>query len=92
VHVREAPEQVHAFDRDAMGDPHAADVPAWWRGVNGLVHRLLGADGLDDGVCAEPAAELLDCGDALVAACLDDVGRAVLAGQRLAGTRGGSWR
>src|SRR3712207_6718643 len=61
-----------------------ADVAAGARGVDGLHHRLLGADGLDHGVRAAPVRELLDRGDAGVAALLDDVGGAVLARQALA--------
>ena len=53
-------------------------------GVDRLHHGLLGADGLDHRVGAEPAGELLDPGDAVLAALLDDVGGAELAGQRLA--------
>src|SRR5215218_6246124 len=54
VHVREAPEQVHAVDGDAVGDADEADMAAGARSVEGLVHRLLRADGLDDRVRAEP--------------------------------------
>ena len=45
----------------------------------------LGADGLDDRVGAEAVGEVLDPGDAVVAALLDDVGGAELAGELLAG-------
>jgi hypothetical protein len=51
--------------------------------VDRLQHRLPGADRLDDGVRAEPVRELLDPLDALVAALLDDLGRAELARQAL---------
>ena len=47
------------------------------------LHRLLGSDGLDGAVRTQPAGQLLDASDALIAALLDDVGRAELAGQRL---------
>ena len=65
------------------------DGPAWLRHqpvLRALVllqHRLLGADGLDDRVRAEPAGEVLDRPDAVVAALGDDVGGAELAGQPL---------
>ena len=44
----------------------------------------LGADGLDDRVGAEPVGEVLDAGDAVVAALLDDVGGAELPSELLA--------
>ena len=84
VDVRQAPEQVHAVERDAVGDADEPDVPARAGGVEGLIHRLLRADGLDHGVGAEPVGELLDRRDALLAARFDDVGRAELASQSLA--------
>ena len=77
-------EQLVAGDGDVVGDADEPDVTARAGGVDGLHHGLLGADGLDDRVGAEPAGELLDLGDAVVAALLDDVGGAELAGQRLA--------
>src|SRR5215208_4575283 len=83
--VRETPEQVHAVDGDAMSDADEADVAARSRCVKGLVHGLLGADGFDDGVGAEAVSQLLDRGDALVAARLDDVYGAELARQTLSG-------
>jgi hypothetical protein len=52
--------------------------------VQRLVHRLLRADGLDDGVGAESVGEVLDRGHTLVAACLDNVAGAELARQALA--------
>jgi len=52
-------------------------------GVDRLHHRLLGADGLDDRVCAQPAGELLDPGDSGLGALLDDVDGAELTSQRL---------
>jgi hypothetical protein len=84
VQVGEAPEQVQAVQGDAVRDSDEADVSPGARGVDGLVHRLLGADGLDHGVGAEPVGELLDRGHAFVAAGFDDVGGAVLARQTLA--------
>ena len=74
-----------------MGDADVADVPAGPGGADGLHHRLLGADRLDDRVRAEPVGEVLDPGHALVAAFGDDVGGAELPGQRLP-RRAGSWR
>src|SRR5215210_2904901 len=61
------------------------DVTSWPRGADGLHHRLLRADGLDDRVRAEPAGELLDPCRALVAALGHDLGRAELPGEPLAG-------
>ena len=52
---------------DVVGDAHVSDVPARSRSPDGLHHGLLGADGLDDRVCAETAGSALDPGDALVA-------------------------
>ena len=90
VHVGE--EQLLAGQLDAVGDADVADVPAGAGGADGLHHRLLGADGLDDRVRAEPVGEVLDPGDAVVAALGDDVGGAELAGPASGGTRGGSSR
>ena len=73
-----------------MGDADVADVPAGAGGADGLHHRLLGADGLDRGVGAEAVGEVLDLGDALVAALGDDVGGAELASRAAAGRRAGS--
>jgi hypothetical protein len=84
VNVRKAPEQVHPVQCDAVSDADEADVAAGARGVDGLHHRLLRADGLDHGVRAEPVREFVDGGHAGVAALLDDVGRTVLASQALA--------
>jgi hypothetical protein len=60
-------------------------MPARASGADGLRHRLLGADGLDDRVRAEPVREVLDAGDALVAAFGDDVGRTEVQGELLPG-------
>jgi hypothetical protein len=84
VDVCKAPEQVHSVHCDAVSDADEADVAAGARGVDGLHHRLLRADGLDHGVRAEPVREFVDGGHAGVAALLDDVGRTVLASQALA--------
>ncbi len=84
VDVDAGHEELVAGDRDVVGDADEADVAAGAGGVDGLHHGLLGADGLDDRVGAEAAGELLDLRDALLAALLDDVGGAELAGQRLA--------
>lgn len=58
-------------------------MPAGAGGADRLHGRLLGSDGLDDRVRAEPVGEFLDPFDAGVAAFGDDVGRAVEAGQFL---------
>ena len=83
VDVDAGHEELVAGDRDVVGDADEADVAAGAGRADGLHHGLLGADRLDDGVGTEPAGELLDPGDALVAALLDDVGGAELAGERL---------
>src|SRR6185295_14948281 len=70
-------EQLQARNVDAMADANETHVSAPTRGVNRLHRRLVRADGLDHRVRAEPAGELLDPGDAFVAALLDDVARAV---------------
>ena len=83
VDVDAGHEELVAGDRDVVGDADEADVAPGAGGVDGLHHGFLGADGLDDRVRAEPAGELLDPGHAVVAALLDDVGGAELAGERL---------
>ena len=67
-----------------MGDADVADVPAGAGGADRLHHRLLRPDRLDHRVRAEPVGEFLDLRHAVVAALLDDVGRAELAGKLLA--------
>ena len=84
VEVDEGHEQVHAAEGGFVGDADEADVAAGPAGADGLQHRFLGADGLDDRVGAEAACEVLDAGDALVAASFDDVGGAEVEGQLLA--------
>src|SRR5712691_12704319 len=84
-HVHFGVEKLLAGQLDAVSPADVADVPAGAGGADGLHHRLLGADGLDDRVRAEPAGELLDLRHALIAALGDDVGRAELAGELLAG-------
>lgn len=64
-----------------MGHAHVADVAAGPSCADGLHHRLLRADGLDDGVGAEPVGELLDPCDTFVAALDNDVGGAKVAGE-----------
>src|SRR5215213_9629982 len=61
-------QEVDSVHCDAVSDAYEADVAAGACGVDGLHHRLLGADGLDHGVRAEPVRELLDRSDAGVAA------------------------
>src|SRR4051812_8199063 len=53
VHVREAPEQVHSVERDAVRDADEPDMAAGARGVRGLIHRLLRPDRLHHRVGAE---------------------------------------
>src|SRR5215213_11897980 len=55
VDAGEAPEEIQAVDGDAVRDADEADMSAGARGMDGLHHRLLGADGLEDGVRTEPA-------------------------------------
>jgi len=71
--MREAPEQIHARQRDVAADAYEADVSAGAGSADRLHHRLLRPDRLGDGVRAEPVRELLDPGDALVAAFVDEV-------------------
>jgi hypothetical protein len=59
-------------------------VSAGEGGLDRLQHRLLRPDRLDNRVRAQSVRELLDPGDALVAALLDDLGRSELARQALA--------
>ena len=68
-----------------VADADVADVAAGPGGADGLHHRFLGADRLDDAVRAEATGELLDAFDALVAAFDDDVGGAEIPRQLLAG-------
>jgi len=68
-----------------VGDADVPDVPAGPGGVDGLHHRLLGADGLDHGVRAQPVREVFDPGHAVVAAFGDDVGGAELQREFLPG-------
>ena len=66
-------------------DADVTDHPTGTGGADRLVHRLLGADALEHAVGADPVEQLLHRGDSRVAALGDDVGRAELARQRLAG-------
>src|SRR3954452_1024469 len=83
VEVDLGEEQLVAGELDVVGDADVPDVAARAAGSDGLHHRLLGADGLDDRVRAESVGELRDARDAVGAAFLDDVGGADLAGQGL---------
>src|SRR5215203_2620276 len=74
------PRDLHVVEH--ADEPHVTACP---RGADGLHHRLLRADGLDDRVRAEPVGELLDPCRALVAALGHDLGRAELPGEPLAG-------
>src|SRR4051794_23093337 len=84
VDVDTGHEQLVTGDRDVVEDADETHVTARPGGVDRLHHGLLGTDGLDHRVRAEPPGELLDPGNAVVAAFLDDVGGTELAGQRLA--------
>src|SRR5215212_3432752 len=83
VHVRE--EELLPRDLHVVEHTDEPDVTAGPRRADGLHHRLLRADGLDDRVRAEPAGELLDPFRALLAALAHDLGRAELPGEPLAG-------
>src|SRR5215213_1098934 len=83
VHMRE--EELLPRDLHLVEHADEPDVTACPRGADGLHHRLLRADGLDDRVRAEPAGELLDPCRALLAALGHDVGGAELPGEPLAG-------
>ena len=77
-------EQQATRQAHAVGDPDETDVPTRAAGPDGLLHGLLGADRLDDAVCAQPVGEVLHSGDTLLAAFLDDVGGPELLGECLA--------
>jgi hypothetical protein len=83
VDVDVGEEQVHAVQSDVVGHADEAHVPAGAGRVDGLPHRLLGADGLDHRVRPVAAGEVLDCRDALVATLFHNVGGTELAGQLL---------
>jgi hypothetical protein len=83
VEVHAGEEQLLAGQLDVVGDPDVADVPARPAGADGLHHRLLGADDLDDRMRAEPVGQVLDARHPLGAALDDDVGGAELPGQLL---------
>ena len=53
--------------------------------LQGLLHGLGGADALQDGVGADAVGQVLDAGDAFLAALGDDVGGAELQGELLPG-------
>src|SRR3954470_16656942 len=74
VEVRVAEEQLVAGELHVVGDADIADVAAGSGRSDRLQHRLLRADRFDHGMGAEPVGEILDAGDAIVAAFLDDVG------------------
>jgi hypothetical protein len=76
VHMRE--EELLPRDLHVVEHADEPDVTAGPRGADGLHHRLLRADGLDDRVRAEPAGELLDPCRALLAALGHDLARAVM--------------
>jgi hypothetical protein len=78
-------EQLLTGQLDPVSDADVADIPAGTGGADGLHHRLLRADRLDDRVRAEPAGEVLDACHPLIAAVGDDVGRAELPGECLPG-------
>jgi hypothetical protein len=63
VQVDVAVEQFLAGQGDVVGD---ADVAAGSGGADGLHHRFLRADGLDDAVRAGAVGKVLDLGDAVV--------------------------
>jgi len=77
-------EQCLARQRDAVGDADVANVPAGAGGADGLHHRLLGADCLDDRVRAQAIGELSNLRHALAAAFGDDIRGAEVKRQLLA--------
>jgi hypothetical protein len=83
VQVHVAEEQLLPRQPDAVGNADVADMAPGAGGANGLHHRLLGADRLDNRVRAQPVSDFLDLGNPLVATLCNDVGCAVLAGQLL---------
>src|SRR3954447_9810896 len=84
VDVHAGHEQFVSRNGDVVGHADETDVAAGPGGADGLHHRLLRADGLDDAVRAEAAGQLLHPGHAGFTSFLDDVSRPELAGQRLA--------
>jgi hypothetical protein len=66
-------EQFNPRKCNVVGDTDVADVLARTSGANGLHHRLLGSDGLDRAVGAEPVAQVLDPCHTLIAALDNDV-------------------
>src|SRR5215212_1079385 len=83
VHMRE--EELLPRDLHVVEHADEPDVTSCPRGADGLHHRLLRTDGLDDRVRAEPAGELLDPCRALLSALGHDLGSAELPGEPLAG-------
>src|SRR6516165_5505456 len=84
VEVDVGVEQFLAGELDAVGHTDVSDVTAGAGSPDGLHHRFLGADRLDDRVGAEPVGELFDVGDAVVASCGDDVAGSEVEGELLA--------
>src|SRR5207244_4434832 len=84
VQVDGGEEQLVAGEVHVVTDADEADVAAGPGGADGLHHRLLSADGFDHGVGAKAVGEVLDPGDAVVAALGDDVGGTELPGELLA--------
>jgi hypothetical protein len=76
VHVGE--EQLHARESDLVSHPDIADMATGTRGMDGLHHRLLGADGLDHRVRAQAVGQILDRRHAILTAFGDNIGGAEL--------------
>ena len=68
---------------DAVRDADVTDRATGARRLDRLHHRFLRADAFEDAVGADALRQLLDAGDAVVAALGDDVGRAELAREPL---------
>ena len=83
---------VRANGTSPCGTPTMPTVEPGRAIANAVVDRLRGADALQRGVDADAAGQLQDGVDRLVAAGLDDVGGAELAGQLLAVAGCGSRR
>ena len=78
-------QQLFAVDRHTVGNADEADIAAGPRRAQRLLHGLFGAHALQHSADADTAGQLLDAGDAVVAAPGDDVGGTELAGRILPG-------
>src|SRR5271166_4861398 len=76
-------EQRLSIQLDAVRHADVADHGAGTRALDGLRHRLIGANALQHGIRTDVPGELLDPGHTLIATLGDNVGRAELEGEVL---------